>query len=66
MYEKLYLVSAAQLEKINQAKEPAINYSQLYNAVIRSQATEESVAQQAPDKKLSLQEWLTLQYEKST
>lgn len=59
MYEKLYLVSAAQLEKINESKTPAINYTDLYNSVIKTQS--EQAPEPAPIKiKLKVREWLTL------
>jgi hypothetical protein len=57
MYEKLYLVSAAQLDKIKEAKEPALDYTELYNAVIKSKEEEVEVV---PVVKLKLLEWLSL------
>jgi hypothetical protein len=60
MYEKLFLVSAAQLDKINETKTPALDYSELYSAIVKSKAAEEEPTQQAPSAKLKLQEWLYL------
>jgi hypothetical protein len=61
MYEKLFLVSAAQLDKINETKTPALDYSELYSAIVKSKsAKEEEPALQAPSAKLKLQEWLYL------
>ena len=60
MFEKLFLVNAAQLDKINESTTPPLNYTELYNAVIKSKLEES-----APTAKLQLREWLTLYHGKS-
>jgi hypothetical protein len=66
MYEKLYLVSAAQLDKINDTKTPALDYTELYNAVVKSKAAGEEPLEPAPSAKLKLQEWLSLYHGESS
>jgi hypothetical protein len=57
-FERLYLVSEEELEKINQAEKPFLSYTQIYNSIVKSENHQEEIESEKREK-LILTKWLT-------
>jgi hypothetical protein len=58
-FERLYLVSEEELEKINQAEKPFLSYTQIYNSIVKSEKNKEDLEGEEKKEKLNLTKWLT-------
>jgi hypothetical protein len=59
-FERLYLVSEEELEKINQAEKPFLSYTQIYNSIVKS-GTHQEETEGEKKEKLILTKWLTFE-----